>query len=403
MELGEETREYLTVNTQRGLYRPTRLQYGVHSATGIFQCEMDRRLRHVPNTKVRVDDILVSGANDDEHLSNLSAVLQILEESGLRLKRSKCVFMADEVTYLGFRISKEGISPLPEKVDAIQNAPPPENITQLKAYLGMLNYYNRYLPNLSDIIEPLHRLLRKGIPYQWKSDQEKAFVASKSLLSNAPLLTHYDPNQPIIVSCDASPYGIGAVLAHIMEYGTEKPVCFISRTLSAAERNYAHIQKEGLAIVFAVKKLHQYLYGQSFTIITDHKPLLGLFGQNKPIPPLAAARVQRWALFLAAYNYVLEYRPGMNNGNADCLSRLPLNAIESDHSQSEIQSIHMMDLAHSPVTSEEVKLHTRRDPILSRVVESIQTSWSFNPACEMQPYFSRKNELTTDNGCVLWG
>ena len=214
---------------------------------------LDRRLRNIPCTKVRVDDILVSGMNDEEHLTNLSSVRRVIEISGLRLKKAKCVFLAGQVTYLGYNIAKEGISPSPEKVKVIKNAAPPENVTQLKAYLGMLNYYNPYLPNLSALIESLYRLLKKGTTFHWNTEQEKAFAESKALLYNAALLTHFDPLRSIIVSCDASPYGIGAVLAHVMDDGSEKPVCYISRTLSPAERNYAHIEKEGLAIVFLVK------------------------------------------------------------------------------------------------------------------------------------------------------
>ena len=214
------------------------------------------------------------------------------------------------------------------------------------------------------------------------------------------MLTHFGPQRSIIVSCDASPYGIGAVLAHVMDDGSEKPVCHISLTLSPAERNYAHIKKEGLAIVFAVKKLHQYLYGQSFSIITDHKPLLGLFGQNKPIPPLAAAHVQRWALLLSAYNYVLEYKPGANHANADCLSRLPLKADSSDCSNNE-STIHMMDLVQAPLTSADVKLHTSRDPVMSKVLELIYNGWKVNREIKLQPYFSRRDQLS--NQCLLWG
>ena len=142
------------------------------------------------------------------------------------------------------------------------------------------------------------------------------------MLCSAPVLTHFDPSLPIVVYCDASPYGVGAVLTYIFRDSSERPVYYISRTLSPAEKNYAHIEKEGLAVIFVVKKLHQYLYGHVFKIITDHKPLLGLFGQNKAIPPMTAARIQRWELFLSAYNYILEYHPGSNNTNADCLSRL---------------------------------------------------------------------------------
>ena len=150
------------------------------------------------------------------------------------------------------------------------------------------------------------------------------------MLCSAPLLTHFNPTKPILVQVDASPYGLGAVMTHKMEDGSERPVCYLSRMLSDAKWNYVHMEEEGLALVFAIKKLHQYLYGNSFRIFMDHKPLLGLFAEHKPIPSLAAARFQCWALFLAAYNYKLEYRAGSLNGNADCLSRLPLGAQEQD-------------------------------------------------------------------------
>ncbi len=133
--LDQESQEYLTINTHKGLYKPTRLQFGVHSAAGIFQREMEKRLSHVPFTTVRVDDILISGRNDDEHLKNLTEVLQILSVNGLRLKRKKCVFMAPEVTYLGFRINREGVLPVDEKIKPILEAPAPHNVTQLKSFL----------------------------------------------------------------------------------------------------------------------------------------------------------------------------------------------------------------------------------------------------------------------------
>ena len=136
------------------------------------------------------------------------------------------------------------------------------------------------------------------------------------------LPTHFDPSKEIVLASDASPYGVGGVLAHVVPDGSEKPVAFVSKTLSSAERNYSQIEREGLALVTCIKKLHQYLYGRPFTLLTDHKPLLGLLEEEKPIPTLAAARVQRWALILAAYKYRLKYRSGNHNANADCLSRL---------------------------------------------------------------------------------
>ena len=139
--LDNESREYLTVNTHRGLFQPTRLQFGVHSASVVFQREMEKRLSHIPFTSVRVDDILVSGRSDAEHLSNLKAVLQVIEDCGLRLKHSKCVFMTPEVTYLGFRVNKEGTTPVDDNIAAVMNAPEPVNASQLKSFDGMLIHW----------------------------------------------------------------------------------------------------------------------------------------------------------------------------------------------------------------------------------------------------------------------
>ena len=254
--------------------------------------------------------------------------------------------MAPEVTYIGFKVSKDGVAPVNEKTDAIIKAPTPKDVTQVKSFLGMVNYYHRHLPNLADTLEPLHKLLRKPGSWHWGRPQQVAFEETKSLLSSADLLVHYDPNRKLILSCDASPYGLGAVLSNVMDDGSERPVAFASRSMSATERNYAQIEAEGLAVVFAVKKFHQYLYGHQFAILTDHKPLLGLLDESHAIPSMTAARIQRWALLLAGYSYTLRYRPGKGNANADCMSRLPLTSTESSSSSN---LIHMMSLSCAPV------------------------------------------------------
>ncbi|VDI15255.1 Hypothetical predicted protein [Mytilus galloprovincialis] len=219
--------------------------------------------------------------------------------------------MAEEVVYLGFKINKHGIYPVESKVEAIDKAPSPTNVTELKAYLGMLNYYNRFLANLSHLLKPLHVLLQKDTKWSWEKEQEKAFIESKQLLKSASVLVHFDPKKKLILACDASPYGLGAVLSHKMDDGSDKPIAYTSRTLTSAEKNYSVLEKESLAIIFGIKKFHQYLYGHPVTIITDHKPLIGLFREDKPIPTMAASRIQRWALTLAAYEYTIVYKEGM--------------------------------------------------------------------------------------------
>ena len=177
--------------------------------------------------------------------------------------------MAPSVVYLGHRIDAQGLHPLVEKVKAIQEAPKPNNVSELKAYLGRLNYYSKFLPNLSNTLAPLYSLLRASTRWHWTAKQEEAFKASKCLLTSSQVLVHFDPKLDIVLSYNASAYGIGAVLSHRMADGSEKSVGFVSRTLSAVEKNYSQIEKEGLAYVFSVKRFHSYLYGHSFTLITN--------------------------------------------------------------------------------------------------------------------------------------
>ena len=207
---------------------------------------------------------------------------------------------------------------------AIQDAPAPTNVTELKSFLGMVNFYGKFLPNLSSTLEPLHELLRKGTRWVWRSRQQEAYDTAKALLQSSQVIVHYDPEKELLLSCDASPYGVGAVLAHKMNDGSERPIAYASRTLSKPERGYSQLDKEALAILFAVKKFHQFLYGRHFVVYTDHKPLLGLLNPDKATPTMASSKMQRWALTLLAYEYELIYRPGNQNGNADSLSRLPL-------------------------------------------------------------------------------
>ena len=160
----------------------------------------------------------------------------------------------------------------------------------MKSFLGMINFYGKFLPNLSSLLEPLHKLLLNDTRWKWSKRQQEAFRASKDLLRTSRLLVHYDPEKEIVVSGDASPYGVGAVLAHTMEDGSEKPIAYASRTLSKAERGYSQLDKEALAMLFAVKKFHQFLYGRHFKFYTDHKPLLGLLNPQKATPAMASSR-----------------------------------------------------------------------------------------------------------------
>ena len=273
MKLKEDSRDYVTINTHRGLYRYTRLPFGVASAPSIFQKVMDTMLQGLPKTICYLDDILVSGATKDEHLQNLEKVLQRLEQHNIRAKKTKCAFLCSAVEYLGHRIDANGLHTLSSKVKAIQDAPQPQNVQELRSFLGLLHYYGKFLPNLATLLHPLNALLKTQSKWSWSTKCSDAFKAAKELLVTAPVLAHYNPSLPIRLAGDASAYGIGAVISHVFEDGSERPVAFASRTLSPTERNYPQIEKEALSLIFGIQKFHQYLYGRPFVLVTDHKPL----------------------------------------------------------------------------------------------------------------------------------
>ena len=323
----EQTKPYLTMNTHQGLYRYTRLPFGVASAPALFQKMMDTVLQGIPGVICYIDDILVTGNDAESHLQSLKEVLMGLEKHGFHLKREKCEFLLPTVEYLGHQVSKDGIKPLPSKVATINQAPMPRNIQELRSFLGLLNYYGKFIPNLSTLLHPLNALLQNNHPWKWSEKCFKAFRLAKEHLMSAQLLTHYDPSLPLTLAADASAYGIGALISHTFPDGSEHPIAFASRTLTSSEKNYAQLEKEALSLVFGVKKFHQYLYGRPYTLITDHQPLTTILGPKKGIPSLAAARLQRWAILLSAYT--IKYKTSQAHSNADGLSRLPLPALNT--------------------------------------------------------------------------
>ena len=326
-----------------------------------------------------------------------------LEEAGFRLKKEKCVFLAPSVIYLGHVIDSQGLHPIREKVQAIQEAPPPTNVAKLKSYLGLLSYYSKFLRNLSTTLAPLYKLLKRDEPWRWTDEQRQAFAKSNELLLSSQVLVHFNPKLPIRLACDASDYGIGAVMSHVMPDGSEKPVGFFSRSLTQTEKNYSQIEKEALACVVGVTRFHSYLWGHHFTFQTDHKPLLTLFNENKPIPQQAANRIQRWAWKLASYEYSIEWRALSQHSNADVLSRLPLPHTPAMTTIPAELELMVEKLDEAPVTAKQVTL-TRRDPVMAKVYHYIQNGWPTRvdePA--LNPYWTRRLELSTLNGCVTWG
>ena len=209
----------VAVETHQGLYEYTALPFGVSSAPA-----MDSVLQGIPNVICYLDDILVAGRSEKQHLENLEAILSRLLEHGIRLKREKCVFFQDRVEYLGHKINSQGIYTSTKKAQAVIDQPVPQNIPQLQSFLGMINYYGKFIPNLSPMLHPLHALLHAGQPWVWSKACNQAFKKAKGHLTRAPILVHYDPDLPIVLAADASMYGLGAVISHHMKATQRGPL-----------------------------------------------------------------------------------------------------------------------------------------------------------------------------------
>ena len=402
--LEPESRKYVTINTHKGLYSYNRLPFGVASAPAVFQQTMEKILQGLPMVVVYIDDILISGHTDEEHLENLEKVLQRLQQYGLRLKHEKCFFLQSSVEYLGYIIDAKGLHATPKKIEAIVNAPQPGNVQELRSFLGLVNYYGKFIQNMSTPAHPLNNLLRHSTPWNWSQECETAFQQLKQKLASADVLVHYDPNLPLRLACDASAYGVGAVISHVFPSGDEQPIAYASRTLTPSEKNYAQIEKEALGLVFGVKKFHQFLYGRKFTLVTDHKPLTTVLNPRKGLPTLAAVRMQRWALLLSAYQYDIEFRSTSEHANADSFSRLPIPTANKGEGSAIVAStfnINQIDVL--PLGTKQLKQATDSDPVLSKVLRFTQKGWPEEIDSELRPYHRRRNELSVEEGCLLCG
>lgn len=411
IEMSEESKELLTINTSRGLYRYNRLPFGVKSAPGIFQSVMDNLIAGLPGCATYLDDIVVSGTSETDHDENVRALFKRIAEFGIRVRLEKCAFKEKCIKFLGFIVDSQGRRPDPEKTKAIEAMPRPNNLSEVESFLGMVSFYGTFVPKMREYRAPLDALKKKNTKFLWTDECEKAFINLKSTVNSGLLLCHYDPKKPIIVAADASEKGLGAVITHKFPNGSEKAICHVSRALTAAEKNYSQTEKEGLAIIFAVRKFHRYIYGRKFTLLTDHKPLLGIFGRKQGISAHSANRLQRWCLTLMAYDFDIQFRSTTNFGQADALSRLipkrqsveedvVIAAVEADvttHWETTISSL--------PVTLADVERATNRDYILNTVADCVKTGdW---PECHkgsaLYNFRSLASRLSLHKGCLFLG
>ena len=342
VELDEDAKKKSAFAVKGGLYEWNVMSFGLCNAPSTFERLMERVLAglHWETLLVYLDDIIVWGRTLPEALSRLETVLQRLREAGLKVKPSKCQFLKRSVNFLGHVVSAEGVATAPEKIQAVKEWPTPRSVRELRSFLGLAQYYRKFIYFFSHRAKPLYQLLEKNKAFKWTSECQAAFQDLKDCLISAPILAYPYPEGQFVLDTDASGFAIGAVLSQEQE-GELRVIAYGSRTLSKAQRNYCVTRRELLAVVAFLKYFRHYLYGQRVKVRTDHGALRWLINFKDPEGQLA-----RWLSVISSYNLELEHRPGRLHGNADSLSRRPCpqcgreshDSAESDSSDDENES-----------------------------------------------------------------
>ena len=323
VEMNERDAPRTAFSTEQGHFEFKRMPFGLKNAPATFQRLMDNVLKGLQEDicLVYLDDIVIYSNSLEEHLLKLTKVFDRLVEANFKLKLEKCQFLKKELKYLGHLITGDGVKPNPDKIDAIRRYPIPQTKREIKSFLGLLGYYRKFIRDFAKITKPFTKCLKKSAKVELTEEYRNAFKKCQTLLTNDPILQYPDFDKEFIITTDASDIAVGAVLSQ-GNIGTDKPVCYASRTLSDTETNYTTSEKELLAIVYATKQFRPYIYGRKFTICTDHKPLIWLWTLKDP-----NSRLMRWRIKLEEYDFNIVYKKGKINANADALSRIKLDQL----------------------------------------------------------------------------
>ena len=319
VEVDDDSKPKTAFATHSGLYEFRRMPFGLANAPSTFQRLMHAVLRGLQYQicLVYLDDIIVYSRSFADHINHLNDVFSRLRSANVKLKPSKCSFARSSVEYLGHVVSRDGIRPDPSKIAAVATFPVPRCVRDVRSFLGLANYYRRFIHNFASIASPLHMLTHKNVRFHWDDSSDKAFHTLKSCLTSAPILAYPDFSLPFELNTDASSTGIGFALCQTQD-GQRRAIAYGGRDLNTAERNYSTTEREALAIVEGIKKFRNYLYDRKFVLHTDHHALRWLMSLKDP-----SGRLARWSLLLQQYDFTIEYQPGKQNSDADALSRRP--------------------------------------------------------------------------------
>ena len=391
--LDEKSRELTTFISEKGMYRYKRMIFGLTSASEDFQRIMEQCFAGLPGVKNISDDTIIYSVTIEEHIERLEALFSRALSLGLRFNLDKCDFMKEQIEFFGVIVGSHGVSKDPSKIAALYNARSPRNVNELKSFLGLATFCSRFVPDFSTMTGPLRELLKKNAHFKWSKPQEKAFNDLKNTLTENLSLIFFDLKKSCTVISDASDHGLGAVLLQ-EENSILKPIAFASRSLTDQEKKYATTERECLALVFAVTKFHNYLFGRKFTAIVDHKPLESLISN---VNKRSNARIERWNLTLQNYDFDIVHKPGREN-IADCLSRMSQEEEKPTEGEEYINFVTNNALPNS-MTVEEVRESSKRDNIIKSVIQAIKSkNWN---SIHTVPFRQIKHELSENDGILL--
>ena len=321
------------VTTPFGLFEFLHMPFGLRNAAQTFQCFIDQVLRGLHFCYAYIDDLLITSSNPEEHKHHLRLVLERLNEHGIIINPAKCVFGVDHLEFLGHQVDSQGIRPLEEKVQVIHDFPQPTTQHKLHEFLGLINFYHRFIPGCTDLLHPLNALLSssnngpKSLP--WSDEAIAAFTAAKEALAKATLLSHPKPEAPTNIVTDASDIAIGAVLQQQIE-NQWCPIAYFSRKLKPAETRYSTFDHELLAIYLAIKHFHHFVEGRTFHVLTDHKPLVfALSTHSDTYTPRQICHLN----YISQFTNDIHHIKGANNPAADALSQIEINALQTSESE----------------------------------------------------------------------
>jgi len=313
----EADKEKTAFVTRSGLYEFQVMPFGLTGAPPLFQRNMDQVLKGLTwkCCLVYIDDIVVYSRTFEQHLQDLKAVFERLRAVSLRVKLSKARFCLEKLEVLGHVVTNEGILPAPHVLAKVVAAKPPCNVTEVRAFLGLVGYYRNFIDQFAKLAEPITALTRANTPFVWSRQCQDAYDELKERLVTEPILAFPNFTKPFILHTDASDVAIGAVLAQRDEEGREKVIGYASKSMSPAERRYTVSERECLAVVHWVKAYRPYLYGSKFEVVTDHQALQWLFKMKD-----SSSRLTRWSLKLQEYDFTIVHRAGRRHANADAMT-----------------------------------------------------------------------------------